>query len=445
MPARPASAQRIVFLVHYYPPINSSGGKRVEALSKYFTRLGRQVTVITTRKSGRDGAFTESVPPNVELIELDSLGRIRPSSAGSAKREFDEGGRPSPMRRLKSMVMRWCGQLPDPRLPFVFGFVSPLLDARVKAALDTADVVVASTPPWPMLLSAILVRWRFRKLIVLDYRDHFSECHEMPGSPLAKWMERVLDRWLARRAARLIAVSQPMAQYYAQFNPAVAVVMNGYDHEIIDRVRATTAWSARPAGSPLIVRYLGLITPDRVPHNLLRALCELQRRNLVDAAKLRFEYYGECSVMQAALASGYADLLPMFAFFPAVSYWDALRLTVTADYLLFAETSYRKTLSAQGILTTKLFEYLASGRPVIADIAPDTLAGKMLLRAEGRHIVLDEPQAFEALLLEPAFWNPAGAHDPPFVRTLSRSSQASEYLAELDALCARQLPMAATH
>ncbi|UUZ52982.1 hypothetical protein LP419_28515 [Massilia sp. H-1] len=52
---------KIVFVVHYYPPVNSAGAKRVEALSKYFAAAGHEVTVVTTCKSDRDGLLTEPV------------------------------------------------------------------------------------------------------------------------------------------------------------------------------------------------------------------------------------------------------------------------------------------------------------------------------------------------------------------------------------------------
>lgn len=45
----------IVLIAYYYPPINSSGAKRAEALSKYFCAFGHHVTVITTRKTRADG------------------------------------------------------------------------------------------------------------------------------------------------------------------------------------------------------------------------------------------------------------------------------------------------------------------------------------------------------------------------------------------------------
>lgn len=65
----------VVFIVHYFPPVNSSGAKRVEAISKYLASDGNSVTVITTKKTASDGRFTEVYPKGVNVIELDGFGR----------------------------------------------------------------------------------------------------------------------------------------------------------------------------------------------------------------------------------------------------------------------------------------------------------------------------------------------------------------------------------
>lgn len=432
-------AGSIVFLVHYFPPLNSAGGKRIEALSKYFVRAGRRVTVLTTAKRAPESAFSERLPEGVEVHALDWLGR----SSLHATVDGDEttlstsgSGGNGLMRRIKNWVMRWFGQLPDPRLPFGLAFATPALAPVARRALEDADVVIGSSPPWPMLLAATLVRLRFGKLVVLDYRDHFSECHEMPGSRLAKWVEILIDSALARGASRVVTVSEPMARYYARWSPSASVIMNGFDPEIVDQVRHRVSWQPAAPGVALSIRYLGVITPDRVPRNLLGALMVLHGRGDLDPTSMRFEFYGECSILQAALREEFSPLLPLFDFQPPVPYQRALELMVTSDYLLFSETSYKKTLSAQGILTTKLFEYLATGRPIVADIDPSMIAGQLIQRCGAHHFVANSVDAFVDQLGSPSFRRPTQTIDHPHVKTLSRASQAEQYLELLDNLCA---------
>jgi hypothetical protein len=182
---------------------------------------------------------------------------------------------------------------------------------------------------------------------------------------------------------------------------------------------------------------MGVITPGRIPHNLLSALTASVRRGEFQASTFRFEIYGECDVLKDAVERDYPELAPSFGFFSRVRYRESLQLAVTADYLLFCETpsiaSAQEQSSAQGVLTTKLFEYLASGRPVLADLSPETLAGETIRKAGDHHIVCASVEEFARLLDSPQFWAPCASVDHPFVRTLSRASQAQQYLRELDA------------
>ena len=430
MPASRAGS--IVFIVHYFPPINSTGGKRVEALSKYFARAGRSVTVITTAKTAADGAFTERAPQGVTVLEMDGLGRLAASVAPAREAGAERSPTTSLARWLKTAVQAWFGQLPDPRLPFALAFGSPFLAMPIAEALRKADVVISSMPPWPTHLAALLVHRRFKRRVVMDYRDNFSDNHIMPGSPAAKYVEQKVDRWLASTATGVVVISEPMAEYYRQFNRRVKVVLNGYDGEIIEEVRGQLAKSPGSTGRAITVRHLGRISRDRIPRNLLSALAERLRAGQVSSDDIRFEMYGDAEQLRRYLSERHPPLMKFFAFCPAVPYRAALALMMTADYLLFAETSDQSSLSARGVLTTKLFEYIACGRPILAEIGEDTEAGRLIRRAGPGHVVAQSPEGFARFLAGSMRKSAVSGGDPAFAGTLSRESQAVDYLAFLD-------------
>lgn len=414
----------VVFIVHYYPPVNSSGAKRVEAISKYLASDGHSVTVITTKKTASDGQFTEVYPVGVTVIELDGFGRRKTSTERDGVFEPMYTETPSFKRRFKDFVLNMLGQVPDPRLPFAIAFMKPNLDPEVGSALRSADVVIGSTPPWPMLLAAIVCKKRFGVPCILDYRDHFSECHEMPGGAFAKWLELKLDKWLVGNSDHLVAISEPMSSYYKSMAPSVTTIMNGYDHEVLDRARS----QALPNDSRFIViRYMGIVSPGRVPHNVMKALVRLLEVNLCAFERLRFEFYGNADLIKTALSNDYPDIQSAFSFYSAVPYVESLKLVVAADYLLFSETSSQESISAQGILTTKLFEYLGSGRPIIADISDQTLAGSFLVSASASHVVGTQSDVFLDAFLDEKFYVRREGFVSDFAKGLSRRAQASQY------------------
>ena len=432
-------AQNIVLIVHYFPPINSSGAKRMEALSKYLSRAGRNVTVITTVKSSGDGEFSEAMPDRVTVLELNWKGQPRQSSAGPAPAAEQQGK--SALRRVKDLVMHAFGQLPDPRLPFAMSLLLPKLDTQVANAIAGADIIVATTPPWPPLLAAIGLKKRFGKPVVLDYRDQFSMCHEMPGSRLAKALEIPVDRFLARRADAIVAISEPMAAYYRGFHDDVSVILNGYDPEPLDLAKSRVSWSARATGAPVVLRYLGLVSDGRIPRAMLAALDKLVGEGAFSTSSASFEFYGEARLLEQYLVARHPSLLPMFKFLPRVSYAESLELAVTADHLLFCENSIPpkpgEAASANGILTTKLFEYLASGRPIVADISPQTLAGSFAVSANAKHFVSNRAADFEEFFVSDRFFLPPAVEVTPFVEALSRAEQSMTYLSLLDSVVER--------
>lgn len=433
-----AEAKNIVLVVHYYPPINSSGAKRMEAMSKYFARWGRNVTVIAPRKGPIDGAFTEHVPDGVHLIELDHFGRFSPTQVDEMASGGQGFGPPQTgwFRSLKNFVMRQMGQLPDPRLPFALSFGGPTLAKEAREALANADVVVGTCPPWPPLLAVLFAKKRYGVPAILDYRDQLSMCHEMPGGKLAKKVEVILDRWLTRRADMIVAISEPMRDYYADFHSDVIAILNGYDHEKLAEARRERPWRPRDSGQPAVIRYAGIITPGRIPRAMLTALSRLHARGADLRSMTRFEYVGECDLLRQFIAEHHPELQDLFHFLPRVSYAESLHRIVSADFLLFCENGVSSRegheASASGILTTKLFEYLASERPIIAEISAESLAGSFIIKASHDHFVATQAEQFERFFLSPDFQNPPVPEVGDFVLSLSREMQARQYLEAID-------------
>ncbi|WP_120971579.1 glycosyltransferase [Comamonas sp. lk] len=414
----------IVLIAHYYPPINSSGAKRAESLSKYFTALGHHVTVITTCKSRADGEFTEQVPRGVRLIELNGFGRERSSIDKGGLFEPMYSGKPSWKRILKDKVMAIFGQLPDPRLPFAMSFLSPWFSKQAKDTIIKADIVIGTTPPWSMVLAALFCKIRFHKACILDYRDHFSECHEMPGGRFSKWLEKIVDRWLVNSADHVVCISEPMTRYYKSLTLNVDTILNGYDHEILNQARAERDLIN---DGKVRIRYMGIVSPGRIPHNILKAVVEIKEKYPEFFKKLRFEFFGNAALLEKILIDDYSEISGAFHFFTPVRYFESLKKIVEADYLLFSETSSNKTLSAQGILTTKLFEYLGSGRPILADISKQTLAGDLLCKCGERNLVSQSSEEIFNFMSQTSFYDRAEDEFSPQIMSLSREFQAMKY------------------
>jgi hypothetical protein len=147
----------------------------------------------------------------------------------------------------------------------------------------------------------------------------------------------------------------------------------------------------------------------------------------------RFEFYGDSSLLQNYLSkNGISQILDV-QFFKSLPHKEALNLMCSSDALLFTETSEAKHASQRGVLTTKLFEYLASCRPLIAIIDNKTIAGELISQS-GLAITLsiDEITIGKDLGRFPSLHS---IHpDAKFISQYSRDNQFSILLGEIDTI-----------
>lgn len=320
------------------------------------------------------------------------------------------------------------GQLPDPRILFPLGIISKNLDPKVCSELESADIFVSSFPPWPMHLAAMFAKRRFGKPWIADYRDQFADNHIMSGIWPFTAVEHWLDRKMLAAADVVTTVSPPMRKYYAAFHPNVVSIENGYDDEMIDAARMTLVPEPRKY---LVVRYLGSVVKGALPVNFVKAVAKLAAlAHTCD--HLRIEVRGDTHLLESYVCRTAPHLIgEWFHFLPKVSAAEAIQQMLAADALLFASTSDMSSLSAEGVLTTKLFEYLASGRPIIAETSNLTLAAHYIRESSGQHVISMNADEIAAALQ----CIKSGTPDIPpnaFVKGLTRVRKAAEFEAAAD-------------
>jgi glycosyltransferase involved in cell wall biosynthesis len=372
----------------------------VESFARHLVSKGHEVAIVTTRKTARDGRLTESTPDGVQLFELDSRGRLCASEQCTVLAATAQGRSAGGMRllKIKRAVDRFLGQLLDHRLLFAAQFASPFLAKEVRQALSNADIVVSSSPPWITHLAAWISKKRYGLRWLADYRDQFSGNHIQVGSAFSRPLERLIDRGLLRSADCVSVISGPMKTYYEQFHARVECIENGYDEKAFARIENEIAGmpaSVQPK-SAFMIRYAGSISADRIPHALLQAVVQA---NQAGGTPFHVEFCGESSLLRSMMSKSFAEAQPFVSFVPQLGYNEALAAILGADLLYFVETSDLSSLSARGVLTTKLFEYLAAKKPVIAEIDNEALAAQYL-RTSGLDMVIstDSEKIRQALM-----------------------------------------------
>ena len=417
--------KKILVIAHYFSPLNSTGARRPEALVRFLTKNDYDVTVLTTLKS-KETPTCNLNEKNIRVIESSvTATRVLLGLPKSKHIESIISGNSWLIRLKHDFINPLLGQLPDPRLPFVISVLAKLIlngmSGRKKFEwinlVRNADCIISTSPPWVChLLSVVLARWLEIPLI-LDYRDQFSGNHMF--SQRLTWLEKRIDSYFCKSADLVVTVSEPMAEYYRSLtSKSVIVVMNGYeDHQF--KKDGESIISASDTSNFTLIRYFGTITNDRLMSSLWIALAGMKNIN-----KFRFEFYGDCNLLHLYLKEKFPSVLPIVAFSGSVPHADAINLMYKSDALLFSETSEKEHASQRGVLTTKLFEYLAIGKPIIGVVDEDTAAGVVLLRSGLGLIISTNHIDIRNVLASPsASWVERVAPNAQYIGEFSRSSQ----------------------
>jgi glycosyltransferase involved in cell wall biosynthesis len=362
---KPATARRILFVAYFYPPSRDTGAQRPAAMVKWLRRLGHEVTVLTTSAYG-------TLPDDADQQIVRSAdaqrwrARMRGKDRVDALYDGDTyAGRPHPLSKVvvpEPLVAAWA--------PFA------LRRALALNAAHRFDCVVTSSPPE----SAHLIGRALAKRgvpWVADLRDawNFEPLRpRFPTAPQRRLDERLERRWLS--AADVVAcVSRPAAEDLRDRLGIDAVLIpNGWDPDL----------GPEDPGTPEAVDPLPLADPDRVslvytgrfgsygrdPQPLIEALGALAREDPEVAARLELVIAGPLTEAERRLLT--ANVSPArIALRGSLDRVQALALQRGADALLLLASPARSQL-----LNIKLFEYLASGRPILA-LAEGTEAGRV--------------------------------------------------------------------
>ena len=368
---------RLLLVAYFYPPCRDTGALRPAAMAKWLARLGHEVTVLTTSAYGDQGS------KGVEVVRTADAARWR-SREGEVGSMFDAdtySGRPHPLSRVlvpEPLVAAWA--------PF----------ARAKALRLTRerrfDAVITTSPPESAhLVGRALARrgvtW------VADVRDGWTFEPLRPKFPTG--LQRRLDGWLERRwlgsADVVVCVSEPAAEDLRRRGIAEpALIPNGWDPELApDAAPADNAPFDPERVSLLYTGRFGSYGRDPAP--LVEALALLARHDSDAAARLELVIAGPLTEAENELFA--RDVAPARVVLAgSVPRERALALQRAADALLLVAQPARSQL-----LNIKLFEYLASGRPILA-LAAGTDAGRVVAEVGGDVVRADEPPAIAAAL-----------------------------------------------
>ena len=353
---------KVLIVSMYFPPAGGAGVQRPLKLAAHLPELGVETHVLAPddpKWLNRDE--TLAPPPHAVVHRARNMGPAarRPTEELHGRRGVD---RLAFRAKLTARAML----VPDAS---VLWNVTAIPAAIRIVRRHGIDVVLTTSPPGSMHLvgaaakRATGVRW------VADLRDslvlHAHRRREIRG-------ERALARLVARRADAIVAASRAIAAETSALGPSgpVAVIENGADFEDFAGLEYSP-------GARFRITHAGSFFGRRDPRPFLDALARSS-----DDVVARFVGSFRHRDREYARRIGVGERLELIPYVPR-SQALALQRDSEALLLLIPEADGR----GRGVLSGKVFEYLAAERPILAAVPPDGEAAA-LIRETGAGIAV---------------------------------------------------------
>lgn len=373
----------VLIITPFFPPDSHVSCNRWERLSREFIRRGHNVSVVSICHHKEVFALNQlGKEINVKVCRVpvpvqDSLRYYTQLAVGLPiytipRRMLRLGYKP---RRLlmnikTDLTMPWT--YPDCYISWVSSAFKQLLN---KSYLHDVNIVVGSHPYAAMLKLANLVHRRHGIPWVADFRDPWCRDPQAYG-----WLKPTLLRFTERRllasAKAVVTINRQLADMI-ETSHSVEIVPNCFGED-----KTSTGSGAECRHGCIRLVYAGRILPISKARVFMRALMHLGK---LDSSYIEIAYYGndfgEIARYGKALSSKGIDLRNN----GFVSQTEVEEICRNSDLLLlFGWCGPGKKC----LYTGKIFDYLQSGRPVIAVGDSDTALGE-LINQTGAGVLLD--------------------------------------------------------
>ncbi|MGN6379448.1 MAG: glycosyltransferase [Gaiellales bacterium] len=363
---------RLLIIAFFFPPAGGGGVQRTLKLCKFLPELGVDVHVLAPSDSkwlARDAPLLDAVPASTVVHRAPFLGP-RASQVGERLHGAD------PWKRAKVHASYAYQRLliPDKAAPWS----ATAVPAAVRIVRShQIDVILTTSPPHSAHLIGAAVSAATRRPWVADFRDSWlanpHRRYEHRRVRVKRSVERRMAAAVVRRADALVAVTPNIAAELDAFEPAsgpATVIENGADFDDFESLEYS------PSDRFTLV-HAGAFFGNRTPRPVLTAVHDLLQRRPDLRGRIVVRFVGDLRDSDRAWAHtlGIDDAWEETGFRP---YRDSVAEQRAADalLLLIPQSDGR----GRGVLSGKVFEYLAARRPILAAVPADGLAADLIRR-----------------------------------------------------------------
>ncbi len=378
---------RVLIITYYWPPSGGSGVQRWLKMSKYLPENGWQPVIYTADDAEypvEDASLEKDVTPEAEVIRrpIAEPYTFYKKFLGMKKGEkvkagfINEGATKSGWKENLSVWLRGNFFIPDARC----WWVKPSVRYLSKYLKEhPVDAMISTGPPHSMHLIAKALHKKFNIPWVADFRDPWTDIDFYKDLKLTRCADRKhhrLEQQVLTEATKVVTVGWDCAKGLESHGAKdVVVITNGYDETFVE----THGRASLHKSTMFTMSHIGIIGANRNPETFWQVIGELTQ-----SIDLKIKLIGQ--VDNAVIESIKRNNIEKFVeIIPYIPHNQVIEEQAKSDVLLLFVNN---TPNAKGILTGKIFEYMASGRPVLC-IGPEDGDSARVLNETNTGITID--------------------------------------------------------
>ena len=353
---------KVLIVTYYWPPSGGAGVQRWLKFSKYLPEFGWEPIILTVDPESAaypvtDFSLKEDLPSSIKVYSTPAINYF-----GIYKKDISKipsaGFANSIDNTLKGKLLRFIRGnffLPDPRKgwnKYAFKKACELIETKgIKN-------IITTSPPHSTQLVGLKIKKKYPALNwIADLRDPWTDIYyykQFYPTFFSKLIDLGYEESVLRKADKIITVGASLKNLFSAkvkgIESKTEVITNGYDKDDFSGMIAETP-------SKFTITYVGTLSDIYPVDGFLNALYSFKEKGY----EFILRFIGTVSQKQKDLIQSKTGA-SIVEFIPYVDHTEAIKYMLNTSVLLLIIPDHQ---SNKSIITGKLFEYLASGKPIV--------------------------------------------------------------------------------
>ena len=358
--------KRVLIITYYWPPSGGAGVQRWLKFAKYLPEYGWKPVIFTPANpeiSNEDHSLLKDIHPDTEIVQLPIWepysfykGFLLEKTSEKTQPGFLSEQKKPGLQQKISIWIRGNLFIPDARKFWIRPAVRFLLNYLQH---NPVDAIVSTGPPHSMHIIALKIKEKTGIPWLADFRDPWTEIDFYDQLLLTKMADKrhhFLEKKVLEYSDRVVVIGPYMkARFEEEANTNPAVIHNGYDEEdFVKKQPENNSWFS--------IVHVGAMNGDRNHDAFWKA-----SRNVIDSQHLtnsqfRIRLIGKVDYTVTASVKEHG-LEDYTEYIPYLPHSEIVKELFSASLLYLP---INNTPNAKAIQTGKIFEYIASGRPILS-------------------------------------------------------------------------------